>query len=167
MQNPRLATTNDLVDVRWSEKTGQELATRQSSRWEDEYSLRLSGFREAKSKAAAEMEEQQRRLNDTKEALTQRLKNFSKERQAYTKERAEIFDKNTKQTEKMNELETKVKEQQEEIATLKPAEETVSEEDGAKKPDETKPAPAAAKPAAKPAAKAAPAKPKQERAGKA
>lgn len=86
-------TTKDLMDVKIVDSRDGEVAERRSSGWEDEYSLRLSGFTEAKSKAAAEIDEKRRRLEDARENLKTRIKTFSEERKQVAKEREAVRQK--------------------------------------------------------------------------
>lgn len=178
LQDKDNLTTSNLVDVFFNESRDGELTERQSSRWEDEYTLRMSGFDEARSKSAVAIEEQRRQLKDTRDKLATQIKSFSTERQTVAKERADYMEKKKQDAQKMAELEQKVKDQGEEIDKLKPKEEEKTDDQkladeqaeqsankakagAAKSAPTAKPAASAAKPApaAKPVAQAKPAAP--------
>lgn len=163
-------TTANLADVEFRESREGEISERHSSRWEDEYTLRMSGFDEARSKSAVALEDQRRQLKETRDKLATQIKAFSTERQTVAKERTDYMNKKKEDAQKVADLEVKVKEQTEEIEKLKPKEEEKSEEDAkladdpnnkdakAKKPaiaSPKKPAP----PTSKPIAQAKPAAP--------
>jgi hypothetical protein len=83
-------TTDDLVDVTVSENHGGELVERRSTSWEDEYSLRLSGFTEAKSKAGLDLEDKRKELTEARDRLEQRIKAFSAEKKQFVTQRDQI-----------------------------------------------------------------------------
>lgn len=146
-------TTANLVDVDFRESREGEISERHSSRWEDEYTLRMSGFDEARSKSAVALEDQRRQIKDTRDKLATQIKSFSTERQTVAKERTALLEKQKAIAEKTAELEAKIKDQESEIEKLKPKEEDKPAED-AQLAEDTK----NTDPKAKPAAKAAPAK---------
>ena len=148
-------TTANLVDVEFRESREGELSERHSSRWEDEYTLRMSGFDEARSKSAVAIEDQRRQLKDTRDKLATQIKAFSTERNTVAKERAEYLAKKKEEAQKMAELEQKVKDQNEEIDKLKPKEEDKDKADEeAKLADDPKSKKDAKKPAPSPTPKA-------------
>lgn len=155
-------TTANLVDVEFRESREGELSERHSSRWEDEYTLRMSGFDEARSKSAVALEDQRRQIKDTRDKLATQIKAFSTERNTVAKERAEYLAKKKEEAQKITELEAKVKEQNEEIDKLKPKEEDKEKaEEEAKLAEDPKNKNAPKKPVASPAPKAAAANAKQ------
>ena len=83
-------TTEDLVDVKLLAQQGGESVARESTTWEDDYSLRLSGFTEAKSKASIELEEKRRELTDARAKLEQRMKSFANEKRQFVSQRDEL-----------------------------------------------------------------------------
>lgn len=113
-------TTRDLQDVKYRENKEGEILDRTSSGWEDEYSLRLSGFSEAKSKEAVEISDKKRQLDDATKKLEARMKSFGEERTQLSKQREDLTKKAEVQDQKVQELEEKVKEQEELIQELKP-----------------------------------------------
>ncbi|TWW11537.1 L-ring protein [Planctomyces bekefii] len=112
-------TTDDLLDVNFLESGEGELIERRSSGWEDEYSLRLSGFNEAKSKYAAELADQKKQIEEAKEKLETKIKAFGDERKQVAKQRDDLAKKNVEADSKVKDLEDKVNEQQSTIEDQK------------------------------------------------
>lgn len=83
-------TTEDLVDVMVTENHAGEVVERRSTIWEDEYSLRLSGFTEAKSRAGLDLEEKRKELGDARDRLEQRIKDFSAEKRQFAVQRDQL-----------------------------------------------------------------------------
>ena len=83
-------TTADLVDVIVTENHGGEVVERRSTIWEDEYSLRLSGFTEAKSRAGLDLEEKRKELGDARDRLEQRIKDFAAEKRQFATQRDQL-----------------------------------------------------------------------------
>jgi len=115
-------TTNDLVGVEWVESSEGQIIERKSAGWEDEYSMRLSGFDEARSKAAMALEEKRKQLLDVRNRLDTRLKTFAEERQQMAKQREELLAKDKEKETRISELQGTVEQQRDEIERLKPAE---------------------------------------------
>jgi hypothetical protein len=108
-------TTDDLLDVKFRESKEDELAERTSSGWEDEYSLRLSGFNEARSKIAMDLRDQQQKLEEGTKKVQEKIKDFGAERRQLAKDREELARKKQENEAKMKDMETKVEEQQKTI----------------------------------------------------
>jgi hypothetical protein len=130
-------TTADLFDVKLVESREGELVERQSSAWEDEYTMRLSGFSEAKSRLAMELDEKRKQLLETRENLETRIKTLADERQQVAKQRDDLAKKSTDTQTKIQGLEDKVKtqeetiqDQQEELDKLKPEDKPGDAKDG-------------------------------------
>ena len=104
-------STDDLLDVHILQSHAGELADRHSSGWEDEYSLRLSGFSEAKSKVAMELNDQRQKLKEADEKTETKIKAFGEERRQFAKQRDELNQKNATQAANLQILEEKVQEQ--------------------------------------------------------
>ncbi len=117
-------TTDDLLDVKFRESSQGELAERTSSGWEDEYSLRLSGFNEARSKIAMDLKDQQQKLEDGTTKLTDKIKTFGAERRQLAKDREDLVQKKVESEAKVKDMESKVEEQQE---TIKDQEEQIKD----------------------------------------
>ncbi len=105
-------TTEDLLDVKFHENKESVVADRASSGWEDEYSLRLSGFNEAKSKMALELADQKQKLDEGTQKVNDKIKAFGAERRQFAKEREELNKKKAETENKVKGLEDKVQEQQ-------------------------------------------------------
>lgn len=97
-------TTDDLIDVKMVASKDGELIESRSSGWEDEYSLRLSGFDEAKSKTAMELEDKRRKLEEARKNLQNRVKSFGKERDLVAKQRDELSKEKAKMDEEKAQL---------------------------------------------------------------
>ncbi|MFK7824981.1 MAG: flagellar basal body L-ring protein FlgH [Oligoflexales bacterium] len=108
-------TTKQLADVHFVELGEDEAIDKKSSSWEDEYTLRLSGFSEADSKLAAELDMKRRELMDIKEQLANRLKSLGAERRQMAKEREAWIEKNKQADKKVAEVNQKLEEQKQEL----------------------------------------------------
>jgi hypothetical protein len=104
-------TTLDLVDVDWFEQQGPNTVERESSGWEDEYSLRWAGFEEARSKTAIELENKRKDLQKVKDRLQDRIANMSKERGQIAQERERVRKLREEAEQKLGELNRKILEQ--------------------------------------------------------
>lgn len=104
-------STNDLLDVAFNEDHNGDKFERSSVIWEDEYSLRMSGFSEAKSKAALELEGKKRDLEKVRTQLDTRVKNLTKERTQVAKERDRVGKKEAELDQKFKELNEKIEQQ--------------------------------------------------------
>ncbi len=129
-------TTEDLLAVKFIESQDGELADRDSSGWEDEYSLRLSGYTEAKSKVAMEIDDKRRQLDDAKGKLENQVKSFSKERETVAKTREDLAKRKTAQEEKLRTVTDELSETKDD---LKDKEETIKEQEEQIKELEEKP----------------------------
>ena len=119
-------TTNDLHDVHWLESTKGELIERYSHSWEDEFTARISGFEEAKSKQAVDLDKKREKLQEAKSKVEQQLVSIGKERQTVAKERDEAKKMKVESAQKVETLESelkekadKIEEQQKELESLK------------------------------------------------
>ncbi len=83
-------TTQDLTDVTWFENDEGYVSEKYSSIWEDEYSLRLSGFKETKSKYALELEKKEKDLKQARKVLESRVKNFAEEKKQFRKKQEKL-----------------------------------------------------------------------------
>lgn len=130
-------TTNDLTEIRWMETGNGDIVESASPLWEDEYTFRLSGFTEEKSKQAVAIEDQRKQLLDIQKSLETRLKTFGQERREMTKQREELLAEQKKNQEKVAELEKTVNDQKSQIESLDPTAADDSNKKDAKK-DEKK-----------------------------
>lgn len=102
-------TTDDLLDVEWLQVKDDEATEQDSTAWQDEYTLRLSGFEEAKSKDAVALEKKRKDLIDLRNRLQQRIGGLSKTRQQVASERAKIDAIKNELNEKITELNDQIK----------------------------------------------------------
>lgn len=125
--------TTDLVDVEFSENSHGDLVERSSSGWEDEYSLRMSGFDESKSKFAAELDDKRRKLAELAEQMKTSLRGMSDERKQLAKQREGLLEAKKKAEDQLEVSKKQLDEQNKELEKLKPKEDEDKKEE-AKKP---------------------------------
>ena len=123
LSRPDQVNTMDLADIDWRESVAGEVAERKSANWEDEYSLRLSGFDETKSKSAVGLEEKREMLKQARDKLENEMKSFTAERSTMTKERAALLDKKAKDNAKIGDLEKQNTDLQKKVDDLSPKDE--------------------------------------------
>lgn len=118
-------STADLTQVSLVQRVDDEVIKRQSVGWEDEYTLRLSGFSEAKSKLAAQIESDRQELKKAQEGLNARLKSDGIERNKLADERKKVrlekeeLDAKTKQLQDQIDQQSKLlKERDDKLAEL-------------------------------------------------
>ena len=126
--------TSDLNDIDWRESFDGEVIQRNSANWEDEYSLRLSGFEESRSKQAIAIEEKREQLKSSRDKLEKEMKAFLNERDKMTKERASLLETKTKDTEKISELEIQNKDLQKQVEDSAKDESSADTKSDGKKP---------------------------------
>lgn len=98
-------STADLTDIRWLETTPEgELVERRSEAWEDEYTLRLSGYDEAKSRLALELDDKQKQLQESRDHLTKQIESFGAEKRTFTAEREKLLEEKAQDRAKIEEL---------------------------------------------------------------
>jgi hypothetical protein len=127
-------STNMMEDISFRESQDGDITERHSLNWEDEYTLRLSGFDEAKSKSALALEEKAKQLQEARGKVVTQIKSMGSERQTMAKERDGYLKKQKDDEQKIEEMEAKLKEQESELADLRPK----PEEDEEKSDDDTK-----------------------------
>lgn len=116
-------TTDDLADIQWNETDKGQLVERYSSSWEDEYTMRLSGFTEAKSKLASELDDKRRQLMETRKRIETQAKTMGDERRKIAKERETLLKKQAEDATRIQALEKTTQEQGDKIRALTPKEE--------------------------------------------
>lgn len=102
-------TTEDIFDINWLENDSSNITERYSYQWEDEYTLRLSGFTETKSRLAQQLEEQRKYLASVRDKLRNQVISLNKERQTMNKERAKLLKDKQDAENKIKELEAALK----------------------------------------------------------
>ncbi|NRA67072.1 MAG: flagellar basal body L-ring protein FlgH [Pseudobacteriovorax sp.] len=83
-------TTKDLLDIDWYERKDQEVFERNSINWEDEYTLRLSGFDEAKSRFAKSLDEKEGDIQEISNKLRERINALGQERRKIAETRQDL-----------------------------------------------------------------------------
>jgi hypothetical protein len=128
-------TTADLYEIVWNEVEPYETINRQSFYWEDEYTLRLSGFDEAKSKIAAKLEEDKKQLLKVRNELQNKIKAFNQEKKTVVAEREKLASDRVTMEEKEKELSAKVDELTKQVEEQK---EAIAESEKVKQDEEQK-----------------------------
>ena len=128
LQAKRPLTTNDLYDVEWSESNEGAIQTRKSLAWEDEYSLRLSGFSEARSRAAIELEEKRKQMKGIKSQVETNLKSLTANRVKMAQERQLLARERLDMKRKSQELSDTIKQREDTIESQKRDLETAAKE---------------------------------------
>lgn len=80
-------TTKDLTDIELLESYKGDVLEKNATGWQDEYTLRISGFDEAKSKMAAQLESKRLDLVKLRDQVRTRLETMGSERRQWAKER--------------------------------------------------------------------------------
>jgi hypothetical protein len=83
-------TTLQLTEIDWVEVRDGRAQNRSSPGWDDEYSLRMSGFSELKSREALALEDKRRQLEQSRKLIENQLQQISKERTTVAQTRAEV-----------------------------------------------------------------------------
>ncbi len=105
-------STADLADVQWTEAENGSITERESSLWEDEYTMRWSGFNEARSKSAIDLENKRKDMEKVKGRLQERIINLGKERGQIALERERVGKLRQEAEQKLNELNKQVEDKQ-------------------------------------------------------
>jgi hypothetical protein len=116
-------STDRLQSVAIRESQDGELTERVSSNWEDEYTLRISGFDEANSKSALALEDKRKQLQEAKEKVVAQVKSLGSERNTMANERQKLLDEKKASDDKIAAMEEKIKNQESELKDLRPKEE--------------------------------------------
>ncbi len=111
IQGKQEITTLDLSEVQWYESQNGELIERESSQWEDEYTLRFAGFDEARSKMALDLENKRKDMEKVKDRLQERIVSVGKERGKVAEERERVAKLRQEAEVKLGELNRQVSEQ--------------------------------------------------------
>ncbi len=115
LMNKKEITTDDLLDVEWYERQDGEVFERQSLSWQDEYTMRLSGFNEARSQYAEQLVNKEKDLVRVREKLRDRINTLGRERQAVAKARQDVDKRNKAMSQIVDGLRTKINEQEDVI----------------------------------------------------
>ena len=98
-------STNEMEDIKWDEVTNGSLTQKTSMDWQDEYTMRLSGFSESMSREAMQLRRRKQGLNDVKKELSNRIANLSRNRATIAKEREKLQVTKAKLDEELKEVE--------------------------------------------------------------
>ena len=130
MLNEKPLTTKDLQNIQIVENVKNELVKRTSSSWDDEYTLRMSGFNEAQSKVASEVDSSMKKLKNMRSSFEKKLKTIQNERNMFAKNKQNSDSKLNELNQKIIEQKAKIDEQKQllsqkdqELQALKPSEE--------------------------------------------
>jgi len=110
-------STKDLRDVSFIEE-GDESIRRNSSSWNDEYSLRYSGFTETASQSARQLADDRKKLQEVKDRLDNKVKAFSSDRSRFSKERAKMLEDSQSREAKLAEADRLIEEKKAYISKL-------------------------------------------------
>ncbi len=88
--------TSDLSQVQFTETFKDEVVERNAPEWEDDYSLRISGFSEAGSKQARALQDKRGELEKFRDTLRKQLISFGKEKQQIAKQRDTLVEQEKK-----------------------------------------------------------------------
>ena len=113
--NKNTFSTDDLVNINWIEISEGELSERKSVGWVSEYSRRLSGFSEARSKMDLALADEKKRYEDLQKKLYKKLNGIGQERVKLTKERDKIRNEKKILNDKLGGLEQELEKQRETI----------------------------------------------------
>lgn len=112
-------STDDLSDISFRQKDGpKEDYELSSTGWLDEYTLRLSGFNQANSRQALELEEKRKRLAQIRNNLKNRIRSFKKERQKVILSREKFRQKLAEKQQQSEEQKTTLTQKNERITEL-------------------------------------------------
>lgn len=119
-------TTKDLTDIELLESYKGDILEKKATGWQDEYTLRISGFDEAKSKMAAELESKRQDLVKLRDQVRTRLETMGSERRQWAKERDSWIKKRAEDKIKMEQA---GKEKEEQKAIIEEKESKIKEQE--------------------------------------
>ena len=102
-------STNEMEDIKWDEVTNGSLTQKTSMDWQDEYTMRLSGFSESMSREAMQLRRRKQGLNDVKKELSNRIANLSRNRATIAKEREKLQVTKAKLDEELKKVDENIK----------------------------------------------------------
>ena len=104
MASPNKIRTSDLVDIRFLQRDGLKIKNRNSSGWEDEYTLLMSNFSESKSKMLEIIGRRKSDLERIRKRMIKKSVEIAKKRRSYIRERDKEKERLKKEAEKAQEL---------------------------------------------------------------
>lgn len=108
--------SSELGQIKFIESLPDEIVERASTHWEDEYTLRISGFTEATSKMAEELSSRRKDLLRLADQLRKRLENIGRQRRKNSQDQERLTKEAQKQKAKLAEMEEKLAKKDEEIS---------------------------------------------------
>ena len=128
-------TTDDLMEVNFLQVTQGETVERRSTGWADEYTLRMSGFDEARSQAAVTLDEKRKELNDLRRRFQDKVRNFAERRRTVSKERDDLVRSNNKASKELKSLKEQLEKAKSKVAdaldSTRPESKPSDQQDGA------------------------------------
>lgn len=106
----RPITTSNLQDIDWQQLKDTKTIRKQSLAWEDEYSLRISGFTEAKSKEAIDLEKKRRDLMALRDTVRNRIIGLGQQRRVLNDEKQKVEQMKNQMDQKVSNLESAIAE---------------------------------------------------------
>ena len=111
----RSITTQDMQDIEWYQRADGEEFERYSLTWQDEYSLRLSGFEEVKSKYAKQLDDRKSDLKKISSQLRKRINSLRQEKMNFSRSRQKLLDDQQNLNKNLSEYKGKIQDQQQTI----------------------------------------------------
>ena len=123
---PRLAilekkalTTHDVLDIDWYESKNGEVVERSARTWHDEYTLRLSGFEEAKSEYAQNLKEKEKAVQEVSNKLRDRINGLGAERRKIAETRQDLVNREQRLADSLGRLQGEIDGQKSQIEEQK------------------------------------------------
>ncbi len=111
----------DLTNLSLDVEADGEVLHKHSSSWQDQYLLYLSGFKEAKSKMAVDLEDKRQKLLDVSGKLKDRVRMFGKERKQIAAERDKVLAENKQAKEDLEKAKAQIIQLEKEKVELMPS----------------------------------------------
>lgn len=135
LRQNRQISTNDLQDVDFMESIDGDIVKKHSNSWEDDFTLRLSGFQEARSRHAQILADKKKQIQQVKSQVETGVRNMTAQRVAMAQERLKLKNERARiaqeKQDMQNEIkdrEAKIEERNDEINALKESKKEVEQE---------------------------------------
>ena len=109
IKNSRFAAISDLTNVIFQERGRGVDSLKKSSGWEDEYTLRYSGFVEVPSKLAQKIDADRQSLISMRKRLQNKVNSFKSERDKIARERSDMYSEKTEFKKKLETIDEEIK----------------------------------------------------------
>jgi hypothetical protein len=110
-------STESLTDINWLEVDQGEIIERRSTNWQNEYTLRLSGFSEENSRAALALKEKEEQLKAARKLLENQLVSMGKQRVKVAATRSDASKLKAESSQAVEKLQQQIVEKDKTIAT--------------------------------------------------